>query len=132
MTKPYHVILWIDHKEATVFDVGGENRIGRVENAVGDTHLHHRAGAMGSGHAHEDEHYLKAVTEALATAHEIVVTGPAQAKFELMRWMKGNAPQTAAKVLGIETLDHPTDGELLAFAKRYFHAKDRMTSQLPR
>jgi len=131
MTNPYHAILWIDHKEAKVFSIDSENRIANVENTAGDTHIHHRAGAMGSGHEHEDAHYLKAVANALATAHEIVVTGPAQAKLELMHWMKGNAPQTAVKVLGVETLDHPTDGELVAFAKRYFRAKDRMTPQLP-
>jgi hypothetical protein len=48
-----------------------------------------------------------------------------------MDWIKRHAPQTAARVLGVETLDHPTDGEIRAFAKRYFHAKDRMTPQRP-
>jgi hypothetical protein len=48
-----------------------------------------------------------------------------------MAWMREHAPETAAKVLGVETLDHPTHGEIVAFARHYFHAKDRMTPQLP-
>ena len=131
MTNPFHAILWIDHKEAKIFNLDGEIHFVRVENPAGDLHLHHRAGEIGSGHQHEDVAYLKGVTEALTSAHEIVVTGPAQAKVELMHWMKENMPQVAAKVLGVETLDHPTNGELVAFAKHYFHAKDRMTPQLP-
>jgi hypothetical protein len=66
----------------------------------------------------------------MASAQEIVVTGPAQAKTELMVWLRRHAPATSARVLGVETLDHPTHGEIVAFARRYFRAKDRMTPQL--
>jgi hypothetical protein len=30
------------------------------------------------------------------------------------------------KIVGVETVDHPTDGQLVAHARRYFHAADRM------
>jgi stalled ribosome rescue protein Dom34 len=103
----------------------------RVDNPSHDARLHHHAGSVGPGHRHEDVEYLRNVATALSAAHEIVVTGPAQAKAELMEWMRRHAPQTAAKVLGVETLDHPTNGEIVAFAKRYFRARDRMTPQLP-
>jgi hypothetical protein len=33
------------------------------------------------------------------------------------------------RISGVETLDHPTDGALVAFARRYFKADDRMRSQ---
>jgi hypothetical protein len=32
----------------------------------------------------------------------------------------------ADKVVGIETVDHPTDGQLLAYAKKYFHKVDAL------
>jgi len=28
--------------------------------------------------------------------------------------------------VGIETVDHPTDGQLVAYTRKYFVAKDRM------
>jgi hypothetical protein len=31
-----------------------------------------------------------------------------------------------AKVVGIETVDHPSDGQIVAFAKKYFKRADRM------
>ena len=30
------------------------------------------------------------------------------------------------KVVGIETVDHPSDGQLVAFAKKYFKRSDGM------
>jgi hypothetical protein len=35
-------------------------------------------------------------------------------------------PGVAAKVIGIEALDHPSDGELLAFARKFFAPDDRL------
>jgi hypothetical protein len=32
-------------------------------------------------------------------------------------------------VIGVETVDHPSDAQLVAFARKYFVAKDRMLSQ---
>lgn len=131
MVNPYHMVVWMDHREARIFALDGDMHFTRIENPSSDERLHHLAGTVGSGHRHEDARYLRDVANALESAHEIVIAGPAHAKIELMDWMKLHAPQTAAKVLGVETLDHPTHGEIVSFAKRYFHAKDRMTPQLP-
>jgi hypothetical protein len=35
------------------------------------------------------------------------------------------------KILGIETLDHPTDGQLVAYVRHYFYAKDKMLGLVP-
>jgi hypothetical protein len=31
----------------------------------------------------------------------------------------------------VETVDHPSDGQLVAFARKYFKAADRMLPQQP-
>jgi hypothetical protein len=36
-----------------------------------------------------------------------------------------------SRIKGIETVDHPTDGELVAHARTYFKAEDLMTPQKP-
>ena len=33
----------------------------------------------------------------------------------------------AAHIVGTETVDHPTDGQMVAFAKNYFGMKVRLT-----
>jgi hypothetical protein len=32
-------------------------------------------------------------------------------------------------IVGVETVDHPSDGQLVAYARRYFKAEDRMLPQ---
>lgn len=62
----------------------------------------------------------------MADAAEILVTGPANAKDELVKHIKRHDPTLAKAIVGTETVDHPTDAQLIAFARRYFRAADRM------
>ena len=95
--------------------------------------IHHRAGhpagAIGSGHTPEDQVFFREVAAALADAGAVLITGPANAKTELMKHIRAHAPELAQIVAGIETVDHPTDNELVAHARRYFKASDRMRPQ---
>ena len=34
-----------------------------------------------------------------------------------------------AKIIGVETVDHPSDGQLVAYARKYFLAKDQLLGQ---
>jgi hypothetical protein len=67
--------------------------------------------------------------ELMSGAGTILITGPAGAKQELLTYLTEQQPGMAARVAGVEPLDHPTDGELVAFARKFFKAADRMHSQ---
>jgi stalled ribosome rescue protein Dom34 len=132
MAHHFHAVVWIDHRAAQIFEFGADDvEHHRIAHHGAAHHIHNKAGSVGSGHAHEDQAYLKAVGEALHAAGEILVTGAGQAKAELMNYLKTHAPQVAARVLGVETLDRPSDGEIVAFARKYFAGKDRTTPQIP-
>ncbi len=123
----YHAIVWLDHTQAHVMHVSPDD----VETSVVHPHkphhkLHSRVGTLGSGRAPEEQAYYHAVAEALKGAQEILVVGPAQAKLQLVKHMHAHDPALAEKLVGIETVDHPTDGQLVAYARKYFVAKDRM------
>ena len=81
---------------------------------------------MGDGRQPEDKDYYHAIAEALKGANEILVVGPAQAKLQLIKHIHAHDPDLADKIVGVETVDHPTDGQLVAYARKYFVAKDRM------
>ena len=40
------------------------------------------------------------------------------------------APTLSAKIVGVETVDHPTDGELVAHARRFFKADSQMPPRI--
>jgi len=127
MNSHYHALVWIDHREARIFHFNVTDSSHEVILSTHpDQHLHHKANSGDSGHAAVDEKYLKRVSEALASAGAILITGPSSAKKELVTWLEHHAPATAKKVSAVETLDHPTDGVLLAHGRKFFRADDRM------
>jgi stalled ribosome rescue protein Dom34 len=123
----YHAVVWIDHASAHVMHISPDDvEKSIVHPAKPHQHLHAHAGTLGSGKAPEDQAYYHHVAESLAGAQEILVVGPAQAKLQLLKHLHAHDPAMAAKVVGIETVDHPTDGQVVAYARKYFLAKDKM------
>ena len=122
-----HAVIWIDHKEAHVIHFDADDSASEViKTRSTHPHLHHKSGSTGSGHSGADKHYLHAVAEAVADAREILVVGPGSAKLELIRHAEKHDPKVATKILGVETVDHPTDRQLLAYARKYFLRVDKM------
>ena len=82
----YHAVIWIDHHEARVFHFGLADVDKLSLHPDHPTrHIHHKANSIGSGHAAEDQGYLHAVAESVADAGEVLITGPANAKTELVK-----------------------------------------------
>jgi len=123
----YHALVWLDHVEAHVLHISPDD----VENSLIQTHqphhkLHSRAGTLGDGRAPVDLAYFQRVSEALTGVSEILIVGPAQAKLHLLKHMHVHAKELVSKVVGVETVDHPTDAQLVAYARHYFLSKDKM------
>lgn len=130
MAQHYHWVVWIDHREARLLsfnDAAHELQVLRAHG--GGEHLHHRAGLGDAGRAPTPVAFYEAVATALLPAGEILLTGPGTAKGELMRHLEQKHADLARRVLKVESLDHPSDGQLLALARRSFKTLDRMQPQ---
>jgi stalled ribosome rescue protein Dom34 len=126
----YHAVIWIDHREARVFHFSATEVNTLVLRPSNPTHhIHHKANTIGSGHAPEDHQYLHDVAVAIADAGAVLVTGPSNAKTELVKHIHHHDPRLMDLIVGVETVDHPTDAQLIDFARRYFKAADRMLPQ---
>jgi hypothetical protein len=126
----FHAVIWIDHREARVFHFSPSEVDRLVLHPDNPTrHIHHKANEIGSGHAAEDHAFLHAVAQSVADAGAVLVTGPANAKTELVKHIGEHDPQLAKKIVGVESVDHPSDAELVAHARKYFKAEDRMLPQ---
>jgi stalled ribosome rescue protein Dom34 len=128
MSAPhYHAIVWIDHREARVFHFNPTD----VEKLVlypdhPTKQIHHKANSIGSGHAAADNEFLHAVAESVADAHAVLIAGPANAKAQLVAHIDRHDPKLMKLIAGVETVDHPSDAQLVAFARHYLKATDRM------
>lgn len=127
MSEHFHAVVWIDHLEARVFHFNATDAEREVIHPHKPKHhIHHKANSIGSGHAAENQAYFHAVVEAIGHAGAILITGPANAKTELVKHIHRHDPQLVDRIAGIESVDHPTDGQLVAHARHYFKAADWM------
>ncbi len=110
----FHAVVWIDHREARIFHFNADE----ADKLTLRAH-----------HAVADPHFFHEVAAAVADAGEILITGPSGAKTDLVKHMAKRVPQVFSHIVGIESSDHPTDGQLLAHARHYFKAADRKISQ---
>jgi len=132
VSKHFHAVIWIDHHEARVFHFGPAEVDQLVLHPERPTrHIHHKANSIGSGHAAEDHAFLHAVAQSVAEAGAVLITGPANAKTELVKHIHRHEPNLMNAIAAVETVDHPSDAALVAYARRYFQAADRMRPQTP-
>lgn len=122
-----HAVVWIDHKSAHVIMFNRSEHVDEiVRHHDPEKHIHHKAGTMGSGHIYEDDEYLHDVSDAIRDARAVLITGPSQVKWQFKSFLGLREPALADRITGVETLNHPSDGELLAIARKAFRAKDRL------
>ena len=131
MSNNHHAIVWIDHQQAKIFQFDADDvKTATVRSSHPHEHIHHKANSGDSGHVAVDKAFLKRVGDAVSHAASILITGPAGTKKELATYLGNDQPHVAAKVVGVEPLDHPSDGELLAFARKFFAPEDRLQARL--
>lgn len=123
--KHAHVCVWIDHREAKLFGIGLD---GVDEAHLGETGPHHhirrKADPSDKGAAPLDTETLNAVADVLVGVRGILIVGPGQARTELAAYLDKHRPAIAGCVWGVEAMDHPTDGQIVAAARKFFlHAE---------
>lgn len=128
-----HAIVWLDHRDARIisFSLGASSELAvHAHNA--DQHIHHKAGTIGSGHAAaDDHHFFDEIAESLVGIHDVLIAGPGNAKTAFETYIRERHVDLASRVAGVETLDHPTDAELLAHARKSFTAIDQLGLSQP-
>ena len=126
----FHAVVWLDHAQARVFSFNPTD----IDEAHVHSHpphrqVHHKSGTIGSGKSGEDKEFFHGAAVALDGAGEVLIVGPGNAKLHFMRYLHLHDRALEAKLVGIETVDHPTDHQIVAYARQYFRAADRMRPQ---
>ena len=66
------------------------------------------------------------IAGSLADAKEILVAGPTSAKTAFVKHLNEHAHDLRAKVVAIETVDHPSNIQLLDYARKHFRSDGGM------
>ncbi len=114
----FHAVVWTDHQSAQVLQFDAEHvRADKVR-----AHTHHTAQ---HGSAVRSEHeFFGEVCDALDGVSEVLVTGSHTAIADFRHYADKHRPQTAARIAAYEVVDHPSENQLVALARKYFLQHD--------
>jgi stalled ribosome rescue protein Dom34 len=131
-------IVWMDSREAHVFRFGLDDvEQERIKAHMPFRKVHHKAGVIGAGRASADVDFFDHIIDALRGTREWILAGPGQAKEALSNFLEkykgldGHVAHLLEQLARVESIDHPTDGELLKHARHAFKAIDRLQPNSP-
>ena len=89
-------------------------------------HRHPKGRGEAKEHPNDAKKFFQEVARSLEGTDAVLIVGPSSAKLEFLRYLQDHDKKLQGRVVGIETVDHPTDREIVAYARRYFIRSDRM------
>jgi stalled ribosome rescue protein Dom34 len=120
-----HATVWLDHREAKVFRLASIGIDKSTLRAMLHPQRRHPRGEGGAVEHPDDEmRFFQDLSRALAGYQHILVIGPSTAKLEFVSYARTQDPTLEQRIDGVETVDHPTDGQIVAFGKKYFKLHD--------
>lgn len=114
-------VIWIDQEHAKLFQLtpqGPEKKEIRKKVVK-----HHTKGDLDKNQG--VEHFYHEVSQSLGSATELLIVGPGVAKNHFKNHLETHHHKgLAGKVVGVESMDHPTDNQILAAARKFFKVYD--------
>lgn len=116
----FHAVVALDHQHAQILQFDAEHvQASRVKASTRHTRTH------GSGVRTEHEFFGEVCT-ALDGIAEVLVTGSHTSLADFRHYVEKHRAATGHCIVGWEVTDHPSEGQLVAMARRYFLKYDRM------
>jgi stalled ribosome rescue protein Dom34 len=122
------VAVWIDHKEARVVRLDSDGHLATTIKAPPkNIHHKHPNGPEGpKDHPNDAQRFYEEVAKSLGHTNALLIVGPGTAKLEFLQHVRSHDPSIDPHGITVQTVDHPTDGQLVAFAKKHFEEPARV------
>lgn len=111
-------VIWIDHEQAKLFHLSHE----KMERShLRSRHQDHHTHRMTALDQEQNEHpfFSEVVQHFNGDSSKILILGPGVAKHHFLNFLQEHHPGLARKVAGCETVDHPTDLQIAALARKF-------------
>lgn len=123
----FHAVVWVDHRTAKVFFFDRDEVEGlKLSTRLSHRQTHNKAGTIAGKRATPDQDYYGEIVETLRPAREWLIVGPGSARGELASHIRAKHPDLADRIIGVGPCDHPSDAQIVAQARAFFRAADRM------
>lgn len=114
-----HAVVFVDHHDARIYFPDGTS----AEPEGHETSPRPPRTNDGKRPA-LDRAAVDAICVRVQNAEEILLIGPGTAKSELVNWLAEHHPDVSRRVVGVETVDHPTPGQIKDLARAAFRHID--------
>ncbi|MBP6013387.1 MAG: hypothetical protein KBA31_14275 [Alphaproteobacteria bacterium] len=121
----FHAVLWIDHHNAKIQQFNGTDV--KAQTVKDHTHYTRQHGSDVRA-VHE---FFGEVCDALAGVKEILVTGSRQSQADFRHDVEKHRAALVPCIAGWETVDHLSDGQLVALGRKFFDKVDRVPPPKP-
>ena len=121
----FHAVVWTDHQSAQVLQFDAEHV--QAQKVRAHSHYTTKHGSV----VRTEHEFFGEVCDALAGIAEVLVTGSHTAIADFRHYAEKHRPQTAPRIVAYEVVDHPSEKQLVALARRYFLKQDQMTGARP-
>ncbi|HEX2666867.1 MAG TPA: hypothetical protein VHP13_00680 [Gammaproteobacteria bacterium] len=121
----HHAALLIDHQHAQVLQFDAAN----LQSRKIDAHKHYTR--QHGSEVRTEHEFFSEVCDALKGVAEVLVAGPHGAQADFRHYVEKHRPALAKQIKAWETVDHPSEGQLLALAKKHLLKVDKLSGTAP-
>lgn len=122
----FHAVVWLDHHTAQILQFDAEQvQVQKVQAHTHDTGQH-------GSRVRSEHEFFGEVCDELAGIQAVLVTGSQTPQSDFRRYLDKHRPAVARQVVGWETVDHPSEAQLVALARKYFLKRDSGAAATPR
>ena len=109
-----HAVVWLDHHSAQVIQFDAD----QSESAKIKAH-NHETKQHGSSVRTEHE-FFGQVCDAMEGIGAVLVAGSQTAQSDFRHYVEKHRPLVAPRISGYESVDSPTENQVLALGRKYF------------
>lgn len=112
--------IWIDREHAKIFELSREKMERKTIQASQINHHSHREDSF--DHKRLEHKLFNEIVTHIKGGENILIMGPGVAKHHFQNHLIEHFPSLAKKVVGCESVDHPTDAQMAAMAQKFFQS----------
>ena len=116
----FHAVAFVDHQSAQVLQFGSEHAVERK------IHAHHHYTRKHGSDVRSEHVFFATVCDAFAGIAEVLVTGGHKGLADFRHYVEKHRPLVAPCIVAYEVVDHPTEKQLVALARKQFLKIDGM------
>lgn len=112
-------VVWMDSRNAKIFHIEGEQV--RASRSVRHDHDHHTQNKNDAKQKDSPQFFTDIANQLRQTSDAVLLVGPGVSKNHFVTYLDTHhQKELAHRIIGTESMDHPTDAQIVAYARRYF------------